>query len=194
MLKLHILGKSVESGLEPCSQVASNSGSVWWLVLVSSELRTCSLHEPQVYYQTNHQWSSDGQQRPHDQNQCGYEWSSANAVIAGTSFGDSLYEEPKQNRTRYCIHQEPGFWKVLSCPPTGILSSVLRLRESLDGHGPNFSNASGERETDHCAGGTGLTATRLSCQSPEKHLPFLRNKKSPKLKITSEFNKMSEHS
>ena len=55
MLKLHILGKSVESGLEPCSQVASNSGSVWWLVLVSSELRTCSLHEPQVYYQTNHQ-------------------------------------------------------------------------------------------------------------------------------------------
>ena len=115
-------------------------------------------------------------------------------VIAGTSFGDSLYEEPKQNRTRYCIHQEPGFWKVLSCPPTGILGSVLRLRESLDGHGPNFSNAWGKRETDHCAGGTGLTATRLSCQSPEKHLPFLRNKKSPKLKITSEFNKMSEHS
>lgn len=38
-----------------CSQVASNFGSVWWLVLVSNELRTWSLHEPQVYYQTNHQ-------------------------------------------------------------------------------------------------------------------------------------------
>lgn len=55
MLKLQILGKSVESGLEPCSQVASNFGSVWWLVLVSNKLRTWNLHEPQVYCQTNHQ-------------------------------------------------------------------------------------------------------------------------------------------
>ena len=115
-------------------------------------------------------------------------------LLEQTSFGDSLHKKQKQNRTVHCIYQEPGFWKVLSCPPTGILGLCAETQGVTGWAWPKLQQCLGEKGDRPLCCGMGLSATRRSSQSPEKHLPFLRNKKSPKLKITSEFNKMSEHS
>lgn len=124
--------------------------------------------------------SSDGQQRPHDQNQCGFEWSSANAVISGTSFGDSLYKEPKQNRTMHCIHQEPGFWKVLSCPPTGILGFCVETQGVTGWARPKLQQRLGEKGDRLLCWGNGADCHSAFMPVTRKTSAFLEKQEKPK--------------